>query len=183
MSAPSKKPKSLMLTVLISGSALAYALFVFLPTQKSIASIRSELAQQRNDILALGSLESEIVELERRIAAVRSTIDTWHEHAPTAQETATFIGVVSQLAQQAGVRVDRITPRSLVKMSALEQHPADLAMEADFAQIADFLRQLEQRPETIWITRLNLAASGEAGANVRCELSFTVFADNPDDSD
>jgi len=107
MSAPSKKPKSLMLTVLISGSALAYAFFVFLPTQKSIASIRSELAQQRNDVLALGSLESEIVELERRIAAVRTTIDTWHEHAPTAQETATFIGVVSQLAQQAGVRVDR----------------------------------------------------------------------------
>jgi Tfp pilus assembly protein PilO len=183
MSAPSKNPKSLMLTVLISGSALAYAFFVFLPTQKSIGSIRSELAQQRNDILALGSLESEIVELERRIAGVRSTIDTWHAHAPTAQETATFIGVVSQLAQQAGVRVDHITPRSLIKMSALEQHPADLTMEGDFAQIADFLRQLEQRPETIWITRLNLAASGEAGANVRCELSFTVFADNPDDSD
>jgi Tfp pilus assembly protein PilO len=169
--------------VLISGSALAYAFFVFLPTQKSIASIRSELAKQRNDVLELGSLENEIVGLELRIAAARAAIDTWQEHAPTERETATFIGVVSQLAQQADARVDRITPRSVVKMAALQQHPAEVTVEGGFLQIADFLRRLELRPESIWITRLNLAASGEAGVNVRCELSFTVFADNPDDSD
>jgi Tfp pilus assembly protein PilO len=172
-----------VLTVLISGSALAYAFFVFLPTQKSIASIRSELEKQRKDVLELGSLENEIVGLERRIADVRATIDTWHEHAPTEKETTTFIGVVSQLAQQAGARVDRITPRSVVTMAALQQHPADLTVVGDFVQIADFLRKLEQRPETIWVTRLNLAASGESGVNVRCELSFTVFADNPGNSD
>lgn len=183
MSTKFKKPKSLLLTVLISGSALAYAFFVFLPTQRSIASIRSELAEQRNDVLELGSLENKIVGLDRRLAAVRATIDSWHEHAPTAQETATFIGVVSQLAQQAGARVDHITPRSVVKLAALQQHPADVIVEGDFVQIADFLRRLEQRPETIWVTRLNLSASGEAGANVRCELSFIVFADNPGDSD
>ena len=183
MNAKTKRPKSLILTVLISGAALAYAFFVFLPTQKSIASIRSELAAQRSEVLELGSLESEVVELQRRLEAVRSTIDTWKQHAPTEQETATFIGVVSQLAQQAGARMERITPRSVVKMAALRQHPADLTVEGSFGQIADFLRRLEQRPETIWITRLNLSASGEAGASVRCELSFTVFADNPGDSD
>lgn len=178
-----KRPKSWILTALISGTALAYAVFVFLPTQKSIASIRTELAEQRNEVLKLGALESEIVDLEQRIAAVRLTIDTWHEHAPTPQQTATFIGVVSQLAQQAGAKVERITPRSVVKMSALRQYPSDLTVDGNFVQIADFLRLLEERPETIWITRLNLSASGEAGENVRCELSFTVFADNPDDSD
>lgn len=183
MSTQSKKPKSWVLTVLISGSALAYALFVFLPTQKSIASIRSELAEQRADVLELGTLENEIVGLERRIAATRETIDTWREHAPTEQETATFIGVVTQLAQQANARMDRITPRSAVKMAALQQHPADLTVEGGFVQIADFLRMLELRPETIWVNRLNLTASGEAGVNVRCEVNFTVFADNPDNSD
>ncbi|MCA9141437.1 MAG: type 4a pilus biogenesis protein PilO [Planctomycetaceae bacterium] len=178
-----KKPKSLILTALISGTALVYAAFVFMPTQKSIAGIRAELASQRKEILELGSLENEIVDLERRISAVRATIETWEDHAPTPQEAATFIGVVSQLAQQAGANVGRITPRSVVKMSALRQHPADLAVDGNFGQIAEFLRLLEQRPETIWITRLNLTASGEAGANVRCELSFTVFTDNPGDSD
>ena len=183
MSEHTKKPKSWILTVLISAAALAYAFFVFLPAQKSIASLRSELAGQRKEILELGSLETEIVGLQRRIAAVRATLETWQEHAPTERETATFIGVVSQLAQQAGARVERITPRSVGNMAALRQHPADLTVEGDFVQIADFLRRLEQRPETIWITRVNLTASGAAGASVRCELSFTVFTDNPNNSD
>ena len=183
MSTQIKKPKSWILTVLISGVALAYAFFVFLPAQKSIAGIRSELADQRNEVLELGTLETNIVDLENRIAAVRTTIDKWQEYAPTEQEMATFIGVVSQLAQQAGARLDRITPRSVVNMAVLRQHPADLTVEGDFVQIGDFLQRLERRPETIWITHVNLTASGEAGANVRCELSFTVFADNPGDSD
>jgi Tfp pilus assembly protein PilO len=178
-----KKPKSWILTVLIAGAVLAYAFFAFLPTQKSIAGLRSELAEQRKEVLERGSLEAEIVGLQSRIAVVRATLDAWREHAPTEQETATFIGVVSQLAQQAGARVERITPRSVVNMAALRQHPADLTVEGDFVQIADFLRSLEQRPETIWITRLNLTASGDAGASVRCELSFTVFTDNPGNSD
>lgn len=183
MSTQAKKPKSWILTVLISGTALAYAFFVFLPAQKSIASLRSELTQQRKAVLELGSLETEIVDLERRIAAVRTTLDAWDRHAPTEQETATFIGVVSQLAQQAGARVDRITPRGVVDMQALRQQPADLTVEGGFVQIADFLRLLEQRPETIWLTRLNLTASSEDRGSVRCELSFTVFTDNPGNSD
>ncbi len=183
MSGEAKQPKSWVLTVAISGAALAYAFFVFLPMQKSIADVRTKLTQQRAEVLELGTLENEVMQLEGRIEAVRTTIETWHEHAPTEQETATFIGVVSQLAQQAGARVERISPRTAVAMSTLRQHPADLTVEGDFVQIAEFLHQLEQRPETIWITRLNLVASGEAGANVRCELSFTVFADNPGNSD
>ena len=183
MSTRIKKPKSWILTVAISGTALVYAYFVFLPMQKSIAGLRSDLSEQRKDVLELSSLETEIVGLERRIAAVRATLEAWQEHAPSEQETATFIGVVSQLAQQAGARVERITPRSVVQMAALQQHPADLMVEGDFVQIVNFLRSLEQRAETIWLTRLNLTASGETGASVRCELSFTVFTDNPGNSD
>ena len=183
MSKHTKKPKSWILTVAISGAALVYALFVFLPTQKSIASLRSDLSQQRNEVLELGSLEAEIVSLERRIVTARATIDEWQEDAPTEQESATFIGVVSQLAQRAGARVERITPRSVVKMAAIQKNPADLTVEGDFVQIARFLRSLEQRPETIWLTRLNLTDKGKTGATVRCELSFTVFSDNSDNSD
>ncbi|MBC8356505.1 MAG: type 4a pilus biogenesis protein PilO [Planctomycetes bacterium] len=183
MSASIQKPKSWVLTVGISAAAMVYAFFVFLPTQKSIASVRSELAVRRSEVLELGSLESEIVGLERRVGVVRETIGAWQSNSPTEQETGTFIGIVSQLAQQAGARVERITPRSTVNMAVLAQHPADVSVEGDFIQIANFLHRLERRPETIWITRLNLTASGESGASVRCELSFTVFADNPGDSD
>ncbi len=183
MSTQVKKPKSWILTVLISGTALAYAFFVFLPAQKSIASLRTELEQQRREVVELGSLETKIVALQNRINVVRATLETWKRHAPSEHETATFIGVVSQLAQDAGARVERITPRSVVDMAALRQHPAELTVEGGFVQIADFLRALEERPETIWLTRLNLTASGEDGASVRCELSFTVFTDNPGKSD
>ena len=87
MSEHAAKPKSWVLTVAISGAALAYAVFVFLPAQKSIASLRSELARQRSEVLELGPLETEIMELENRLVAVRSTIDSWKKHAPTEQET------------------------------------------------------------------------------------------------
>jgi Tfp pilus assembly protein PilO len=182
MNAPKRKSKSWIVTGLVSIGTIGYAFLVFLPTQQTIAGIRTELAEHRREVLELGTFETEIVALDHRLRAVRSAIHEWQQHAPTEQQIATFVGVVSQLAQQTGARVDRIAPRPAIEMSSLHQHPSDLSVEGSFVQIADFLRALEERSETIWITQLNLTASGETGASVRCELSFTVFADNPDNS-
>lgn len=172
-----------MLTLLVSGSAIAYVFFVFLPIQKSIAGLRSELDSKRKFILEAQQLGAKVIELEERMESARALVNDWREHAPSEDEMATFIGQLSVLASEAGATPGRITPRESIGLASLRRHPAELAVEGSFSQLSEFLRRLESLPKTVWITKLNIQPTRENGEALRCEITFSVFADNSGNSD
>jgi Tfp pilus assembly protein PilO len=177
-----QKPKSMLVTILVSGAALAYAFLVFLPMQKSIASLRSKLREQRDYIGAATTADATIADLALRKREAGKIVQRWRDHAPSPHQMSTFIGTVSELADQAGAKAGSITPGDTVKLASLRMHPADLAVEGEFHEIAEFLTRLERRDETIWIGKLNVQPI-PSQTKLRCQVSFTVFADNPADSD
>lgn len=175
--------KSLILTLLISGSALAYAFLIFLPIQRSITSLRNELAAKRQFILDAGSLGPRLAQLTVELEEAQAVVDAWREQSPSEEEMATFIGQVSVLASEAGATPGRITPREAITLASLRRHPAELAVEGTFAQLCRFVGRLESLPKTIWINDLTLQTAGENRETVRGEISFSVFADNSAKSD
>lgn len=178
-----QNPKSLALTLLISGGALAYAFLIFLPIQRSITSLRTELAEKRQFILDAGSLGPRLAQLAVELEEAQAIVGAWREQSPSEEEMATFIGQVSVLASEAGATPGRITPRQAITLASLRRHPAELAVEGTFAQLCQFLGRLESLPKTIWINDLTLQSVGENRATVRGEISFSVFADNSAKSD
>ena len=175
--------KSLALTLLISGSALAYAFLIFLPIQRSITSLRNELAEKRQFILDAGSLGPRLAQLDVDLDEAQVIVDAWRKQSPSEEEMATFIGDVSVIASEAGATPGRITPREPVTLASLRRYPAELAVEGTFAQLGKFLGELESLPKTIWINDLTLQSAGENRKTVRGEISFSVFADNSAKSD
>jgi len=175
--------KSLFLTLLISGGALAYAFLIFVPIQRSIASLRSELDSKRQFILDAGSLEPRITELTAELQQAEKVVDSWREHSPSEEEMATFIGQVSVLASKAGAKPGRITPREAITLASLRRHPAEFSVQGSFSQLSHFLAELESLPKTIWINDLKLQRDGEDRETLRGEITFSVFADNSGKSD
>ena len=178
-----KKSKSLLLTVVMSAGSLAFAFLVFLPIQRSIGSLRGELDAKRQFILEAEKLKSRIIEMEATLKKARSVVEAWQADAPSDDEMSTFIGQISVLASQAGAVPGRITPRHPIALASLHRHPAELAVEGTFLQLSDFLRKLESQPNTVWINALSLEPLSEDREVLRCEISFSVFADNSGDSD
>ena len=182
MSRP-ENSKSLALTLVISGAAMAYAFLIFLPIQKSIASLRSELDSKRQFILEAGKLGTRVTELTAELEQAEQVVASWREHSPSEEEMATFVGQVSVLASQAGATPGRITPGEAITLASLRRHPAEIAVEGSFSQLGNFLAELESLPKTIWISDLSLQLSSEDTDALRGEISFSVFADNSGDSD
>lgn len=175
--------KSLTLTIAISGAVLGYAFLVFMPIQRSIGALRGELDAKRLFILEAEKLKAEVVELEARLKQAQFVVERWQQNAPSDEDMSTLIGQVSVLASETGAVPGRITPRDPITLAALRRHPAELAVEGTYLQLTDFLRRLELLPKTVWISNLRLEPAGEDGETLRCEISFSVFADNSGDSD
>ena len=178
-----KNSNSLALTLLISGVALAYAFLIFLPIQKSIASLRGDLAAKRQFILDAAALGPRLAQLTVELEQAQAVVDAWQEQSPSEEEMSTFIGQVSVLASEAGATPGRITPRQAITLASLRRHPAELAVEGTFGQLSDFLGRLESLPKTIWINDLTLQRAGKDRETLRGEISFSVFADNSGKSD
>ena len=177
-----QKPKSWIATVVVSGASLGYVFLVFVPIQESIASLRTELREQIKYVGRSATVDATIADLERRKRAANQVVQRWRDHAPSEHAMATFIGAVSELAEQAGAKAGRITPGNAITLASLRIYPAELAVEGDFYEIAAFLASLERRDETIWITNLNVQPI-ENTAKLTCQVRFTVFADKLADSD
>jgi len=177
-----KRSRSWITTVAISGGALAFAFFVFLPIQRSIAKLRAELHEQRDFVRGAATVDATIAELEQRKKEATKIVAAWQTYAPNEHAMATFIGTVSELAEEAGVKAGRITPRDRETLASLSRYPAEISVEGEFQNIARFLASLERRPETIWITKVDLHPIDKS-TKLRCEVAFTVFTDFSGDSD
>jgi Tfp pilus assembly protein PilO len=92
--------------------------------------------------------------------------------------TVALLGELASLAAKAGVILHRVTPQDPNNLETMRQLGLEIDVEGTYAQILVFLQGVEARPETIWIPRVEMKPSQEAGANVQCALSVVVFADN-----
>jgi Tfp pilus assembly protein PilO len=175
--------KSWMVTSLLALAAVGYVVFVFLPGQRSIAQIRSEIDEKRQHVLQSQQLGAPIRQAELRLASTREFTADWRANAPRPRD---LVGVYAQLAEQAkaaGVRVKRLDPQQAVQHQVLGEHPLVVSLEGPFASVFDFVRRVEQMPETIWIRDLRLARSEGGSETLTVEMTLTIFTDRSEIAD
>lgn len=177
----SAKPRGFLLTVAAVAAAVGYTFGIFLPAQKSIAKMRTEISEKKQFIATAQQEAAACATLEEQLQIARQAVTEWRQHADGAQGTS-LLGELALLAADAGVTLHRMVPQEPVRWEALQQQTLDLELSGDFVQIAAFLHAVERRPETIWPSNLELQSGSEDGATVECRLSLVVFTDNPEKS-
>lgn len=175
--------RSWMVTAVLAASSVAYVGLVFVPRQRAIGLLRSELNEKQQHVLQTERLNVPIRQAELRLTSTRDFATQWHDSAPKPDE---LVGVYAKLAEQAklaDVRLKRVDPQPAVELQTVNEHPLTLSLAGNFSQTFDFLRRIESLPETVWVRSLRASSGVEPGEDLQVELSLTIFADRSEIND
>ena len=178
-----KKQRTWIMTVAMAAGAVAYAYFVFLPTQASVTDMRRELQTKQNFVVASEKLFPAIIRARHRLATTNQYADSWRSRSPGAEQLADLFGTITDCVKQAGMTIKRFDPEPVEKMDTICKVPLTLESEGEFSQIFALLAELEGRPESIWVNEMRLEPIGEDSKLLQCTLVLCVFADNREKSD
>ena len=169
-----KRPRSLLLTVIMSSGVLAYIMFGFMPAQRSIGQLRNQLQEKRSFVLDVdrqysqaGSVIRQIDATDSYAIAVRQTPEEWR--------VAGLLTGITQFAEASGVAVQSISPRRTTERTVLQDQQLEVLVEGPFAALFDFIRRLEEWPGTLWVTAIHLERQSEDSESLAARLELKVF--------
>jgi Tfp pilus assembly protein PilO len=167
------------LPIVAVGLSVAYALFFFLPTQRTIAELTEQVASQQALVEQTEALSPALAATEEQIHATLQYSAAWEETSPSETSLAALFGQISALAKAAGVTTTRFDPDTPVDLARVRRIPLTIGCTGQFSQVAQFLESVERLPQTIWIANLRMETGRENRKVVQCEARLEIFADNP----
>ena len=183
MKATRQKPRSWILTLGVSGAVLAYAFLVFIPMQKSIGKLRKELIKRRQHVVQADLEFASSDELELQLKQARDYLGPWRATSADRAGADVLVGQISQIAAATGITIRRMSPGELVELASVSRQSFQFEVEGSFAELFEFLRQLEGVSDVIWSNQLTLERGEKSDGRLQCKLDLEVFTDNPDISD
>lgn len=165
----------LFVTLPTAAAVLAVALLYFVPNQKKIEALRSELCSRQNLASCTNSLAVQTQELQKQLAEVRDYVDAWGTRLLAEDEAVQVQAEITRLASTAGVETKQLHPGAEIEMPTLVRLPLKVELRGSFAEIFDFVSRVEQLPRFLWFEHITLSTTGEAGQDVECEVDLTVF--------
>ncbi len=200
-----KSNKSLLMTIGLTGAAVCYVAFIFMPGQRAIGKLRDELDERQQAVVDSDLLAYTIKTTETELEAAKEFAKKWQETAPREARLTELYAQITEQAATAGVKITQFDPQSIEKLSALVKVPLSLTVKGNFQQIFNFVHRIESLRETIWLEEFHLESSEEFGGRrdvverneetgeglaitesnmtLTCTVTLTIFADKRDFSD
>lgn len=175
-----RMPKTWLTTALLAAGAVAYVVFVFLPFQRKIDALRSQVQERSQQIMQAQSLTGTLAQARLRLVAAHEVGQQWKSQAPKQSQLITHFASLTHEAEAAGVAIDRLDPLPAVEMNLVAQQNVTLQFHASFAAVFDLLDRLEALPGTMWVRDLRLQAGAASDSTLRGELTLTIFVDRAD---
>lgn len=172
-----------IVTLPVAGLAAAYAYFFYLPGERAITQLSEELAAAEAFVDQAQDLAVVVKPTRQRLTETRQYNEVWEKADPSGAGLFALLGEINRLCKESGATTTQFDPEEAVRRQRVQSIPLLLGCSGSFSQICKFLNALEQLPQTVWIENLRMEQSGQDGANVHCELSLAIFADNLGDSD
>ncbi len=171
------------LTIPLAGLGLAYLFLFFLPARRVLDSLNQDLSREQDTVGHADTLFPAITSTEQQLARSRKYNSQWIEIAPSESELPGLFGKVNALAKATGITTTRLDPQPTVQYERIRLLTLTAGYRGSFAQICQFLYDLESIPEAIWIDRVQMDGGSKDGKDVTCEVDLAVFVDKTDDSD
>jgi Tfp pilus assembly protein PilO len=181
-STPNRSLPSWLVTGVVATMAVLYTLFVFLPTQRKTATLKSKKYELMQYVANRLKTNEKIDQARLRQAQVEQVSVAWRQNTPDVGEVGRVLSNINVHARKSGVTLQKFDPEPQVHLQTIAQQPIAVALEGDFEEIFDFLHRLETLPHRVWISNLTLSPSSEDGQTLRAEMTLTIFADLDENS-
>lgn len=172
-----------MVTLAVTGAAVAYVMLVFLPGQKAIGQLQQQVQEKQDFLAETASVAPALLAAQDQLARAKSHEAAWREQAPDRTSLSALYGRIYELAGKAGATTTRFDPEPLVELERVTQVPIAVGVNGSFTCLYEFLRGLDALPVSIWVENVQFEKKATDGEGVDCQINAVIFADNPESSD
>lgn len=179
----SDRKRTWLVLAVLGGLAVSYGHFFYVPGSRQIAEMTSKLAEAEVEASEAVPLVAALSATRQQLEKVNRYVGTWRAAAPSEHELAELFERIHELTRLADTETTRFEPQAAVAYETFVCIPVSMECQGSFSNLAVVLSGLEAMQEPIWVTSVEIRASGEDGEFARAEITLDVFADNPEDSD
>jgi Tfp pilus assembly protein PilO len=173
---------SWLVTMPLVAIAVIHITFVFFPCRKAIRQLRMDIEYAQLFIGNGGNVSAKLVAAQKDLLEAKSYIEKWRREVFSVHRLPTIFGNINALSKQSGTAITRFEPQAFIELGLIRQVPVHMACTGTIAQIHEFIRSLENLPQTIWLDTLKFQKSGQNGDITVCEINLVAFSDNPKNS-
>ncbi|MFN0021541.1 MAG: type 4a pilus biogenesis protein PilO [Pirellulaceae bacterium] len=173
-------PPGWLVTGGIACIALGYLCFVFLPSQKALKVARQQLAEKQRFILETDNLFAAVSAVHPEFEQTSAVAEKWQHDAPDVHQADRLPTQISFQANLAGIRVLRLEPLAAKPHGLVVEYPTQVSVAGGFEGIFEFLKSVEEMPQTIWLQNVKLHRPGEVRGEMQCDLTLTILGDLAD---
>ena len=173
-------PPGWLVTGGIACVALGYLCFVFLPSQKAMKATRQQLAEKQQFIMETDRLFAAVNAVQQEHEQTSAFAEKWQHDAPDTHQADRLPTQISFQANLAGVRILRLEPQAPKPHGLVVEYPILVSVEGGFEGLFEFLKSVEELPQTIWLQNVKLHRSGEMRGDMQCELTLAILGDLAD---
>jgi len=172
-----------IVTLSIIAAAAIYLTLVWLPGRRTIKAMQAQLGNKQQFIDQATDMPTALVAAQRELQENEAAVAQWENAAPRRKELPTLYGDINALAKDAGLAITRFDPQPFQTHEQIREIPLTIGCTGTFAQVFDFLREVESMPATIWSKLLRIEKIEGTRGDVQCELDLVIFSNNPQNSD
>jgi Tfp pilus assembly protein PilO len=154
----------------------AYVGLWFLPQQRELARLRSDLAHKKSYVNEASSFQAQLDALERELHRTASFRGEWTAATPANSDLSPIFAKIHQSVRGTGAEVTRWEPQTAVPRQRLRQVPVQMHSLGAFHQITQSLVAVEKLDATVWIDDLKITQPRESGQKTQCEAKLVIFA-------
>jgi Tfp pilus assembly protein PilO len=147
----------------------AYLLVFMLPAQRTLADLKRQQTQLRQQLEQAGLMYREGLAAQQQIAALKA-----QSQSLMFQSSDVQLGMVTQiekLSKELGVTVTSIRPGEAELAVGSTRHPAVFKVDADLGKIVRLLYELEEPGRRLWVEGVEITSARQTGD----VLSATIY--------
>lgn len=159
---PNRK-RIFVISAVIIMLVLVVANSIFRSQSRRIEGLKAKVAEEREKnrlLIEIGEMVEEI--------------DSYQPRIPLERDVDWLRMEVIRMANESGVKIISITPRSPEKRHLYTRLAVEMEVECGYHQLGEFVSKLESSKRFIKIDSLNLEAGGATGAERIAKASITV---------
>jgi len=166
----------------MSAAAVGLIVFVILPGQRTSASLRKEISEKEQFLTGAVHLATAAAATQESLDKLDAFVQHFAKNSSARQDRSALYAKITEAARSAGLTTTRFDPRPAQPGAVITRLPMHLSCAGTFAQIAQFLYQLESMPMSIWVESIEMRRMAESAQSVQFEASLVVFVVNSEKS-
>lgn len=137
--------------------------------------VSTAITETENRIAQSAQCTQDLLNVEKRARLIRNEVKDYDKLVPESQDLGPFLGQLTQEMQRVGMTDTAVRALPAVPRGKCDQLPIELRGTGNYANVMNFLVQLEAMERKSSVNRLVIDGGNSMNGQVTVDLSLAIF--------